>query len=136
MKNILFVMTAILLISIPGWSASSSNLKDFQTHVFFGDKTAQFRIWSNKSSRHYSATMPDTKIKNGRLSKKDYQFYVKMASEAALEASNDPTFCPRNQIAMDYILKGQKVQKIGCIGSPSPVAKRLVSLANALQFLK
>ena len=98
--------------------------------VHIGDKVSRFEI---ADTRKLVVSV------NGRSKKTlrgNINHAIKLASAAAKEKSNDQALCLREYMELSLSVDGAKETKTyGCLGSPTPAAKKLTELSNLMLFM-
>jgi hypothetical protein len=120
MKIILFFL---LLVQ------TAKALEKFEFTIFYGEKRTQYQ-W-DEPQEVLKKTISARNLTEIKLAKENQHFIEEKFIEILKMETNDSKLCSERFIKVKF--KDQT--KVGCIGSVTPVAKKLTELANLFDFL-
>ena len=126
------ILAGILFFAL---QVSAKAAPEIHTEITFGDKVSKFRVYERAGVQYFTYNDTYGKSRDGQLSKSGYEFIARKANEIFKFSSNDMNFCRRQFMSVKTVLNGKPVERKGCIGSSSPVAKKMAELANTEQLL-
>jgi hypothetical protein len=125
-----YVLGFILLCSFASYAKKEKVISPISMKVVSGDLESYFTIVKSESGGRVELSNSNGLEKSVEISKTNYDFLKSELTRLPKE-SNKLSFCKRRYIKVH----DGKSEHIGCLGSPTPIAKKLQDTANTLSLL-
>lgn len=110
-------------------STLEAQAADMKFTVVYGDKTSVFEIQKTKAGAVLNFNNNNGKKVKRDLSQDDFKFLTE--STQKYKGENEKRFCERSYVRFE---SGKK-KHLGCLGSPTPIARSLQKTTNLLTLL-